>query len=322
MITLLSMPEDRAKADRIVDALVNDNLSVWGETSVPGSPDWQEALAKAEQSRCVIVCWSEAALAESPQAWAYRTAATNACKRGMSIGVLLDKVTPPDDFACTIYDLSQWRLAPSGWRKLLISDAYIRDLVAAARFKQANRDPSPPSAPTKMFIRQAAVFCSAIIVPLLGLLSFTDVLLNFERRMAITPSSEELAAWEALPPGDCKAVRQFVRDFKEGAYSDRANALLAAAEQVERTEWREVSMDEEVYLPHAAGARESDADAEGQRRCEMLVQGTQARKLSVAMNQVRQSCENVAGSNLCDWRGTATCSFEEPQTIVHEVCNP
>lgn len=322
MITLLAMPADRAKAETIVDAMVAADLDVWNETATPGGADWSEALVRTQDTRCLVICWSEAALADTVEARLFRDAALNACRQGRAIGALLGKVEPPEGFRCTLYNLAGWRLNPVGWRKLLIGDAFQRDIVQAARFKQANRDPAPPSAPRQLFLRQAAVLSSAIIVPLVGVASFTDVLLNFERRMAATPSSAEVAAWEALPSGDCAALRQFVRDFKQGAYRDKANALLSAVEKVERVEWRVISLDEEIYLPHAAGTRVSDAIAEGQRRCEMLLQGTEARDLSVEVSQLRQSCEDVGGTKQCDWRGKATCSFEEPDTTITEVCNP
>ena len=36
MITVLAMPNDRAKAEAIVDAMVSDDLEVWNETAIPG----------------------------------------------------------------------------------------------------------------------------------------------------------------------------------------------------------------------------------------------------------------------------------------------
>lgn len=320
MITVLSMPQDRVKADKVLDAMVSADLTVWGETAAPGSADWSEALVKTKDARCLVVCWSEAALADTVAAKLYRSAALGACNNGQTIGVLFDGTSPPDEFACTIYNLSDWRLEPRGWRKWLISDSHIRDVVAAAKFKQANRDPPPPSAPTKLFLRQAAVLSSAVIVPLVAIVSFTDVLLNFERRMETQPSSEELAAWSALPASDCNALRLFVREYDDGAYRDRADALLGAVEQIEETEWIPLTLDEEIYLPHSAGSRADDAQTEGFRRCEMLVQSTGARNLTVAVNQVRQDCQNVGGERLCDWRGIASCSFEEPHKFVVEVC--
>ena len=36
MITVLAMPNDRGKAEAIVDAMVSDHLKVWNETATPG----------------------------------------------------------------------------------------------------------------------------------------------------------------------------------------------------------------------------------------------------------------------------------------------
>lgn len=321
MITLLTMPEDRLKADKVLDAMVSADLTVWGETAIPGGDEWSDALVRAEEARCLVVCWSEAAIADNLGARLFREAALNACSRGKTIGVLFDRVSLPTGFACTIYDLSKWRLEPRGWRKLLIGDAYLRDIVAAAKFKQANRDPAPPSAPSKLFMRQVAVLSSAIIVPLIGIISFTDVLLNYEQRMALQPSSKEAAAWNALPPGDCAALRSFVREFKDGAYRSRAYALLGAVEKVEKKQWKSLTLEEDVYLPHSAGLGLGDAQAEGTRRCELLVQGTGAHNLVVSVSQVRQDCRNIGDERFCDWRGVASCSFEEPGKVIVEICN-
>lgn len=321
MITLLAMPQDRARADAVVDALVAADLPVWAETAEPGGPAWGDALARSDDSRCLIVCWSGAAFAADDAAKAFRAAAREGCAQGKAIGVLFEHVAPPADFACTLYDLSGWRTAPHGWRKWLIGDAHLRDVVAAAKSKQANRDPPPPSAPTKLLVRQIAVLSSAIIVPLIALLSLTDVLLNFYGRMADRPSASEQAAWDGLPAGDCAALRAFVRDFRDGAYRDQADALLGAAERIERTEWRSAVLDEEIYLPHSAGTRQADAEAEGARRCEMLVQGTGARNLRTSISRVRQDCGTIGSERLCDWRGTVRCSFEQPHQVPTETCN-
>ncbi|RGP41532.1 hypothetical protein BPTFM16_01838 [Altererythrobacter insulae] len=321
MITVLSMPTDRSKAEVIVDAIVSAGMSVWNETAAPGGKDWSEAVVRAQDTKCLIVCWSAEALSDTPQAKLFREVAFRGCKEGRAIGAQLDDVEPPSGFDCTLYNLAGWRLNPSGWRALLIGDAYMRDLVQAARFKQANRDPAPPSAPRQLLVRQAAVLSSAIIVPLVAVASFTDVLLNFENRIARQASAEEQAVWDALPKGSCTALREFVNDFNDGAYLSRANALLNAREIVETTRWDSRTLEEEIYLPHSRNFTEDDATAEGKRRCDLLLQEVGARKIEVNVRQVRQDCQRVGSENLCDWRGTAICSFEEPREVEEEVCN-
>lgn len=316
------MPEDRDKADQIVDAMVAEDLSVWGETAVPGGSGWTKAVEHAQESRCLVICWSAAATADTQKAALFREAAMDGCSKGRTIGVLLDPASPPDGFACTIYDLSDWRLAPKGLRKLLIGKAFLRDVVTAAKFKQANRDPAPPSAPTKLLIRQIAVFSSAFFVPVIAVLGSAETLFNFSDRMASQPSAQEQEAWDALPSGDCKALRGFARDFSDGVYRDRADALLAAAEVRKKTVWELQNFDEEIYLAHSGGGRERDAETEGARRCEMLIQGTGARNLNVSVSQIRQDCQSIGSERFCDWRGIATCSFEAPQEAEVEICNP
>ena len=321
MITVLAMPNDRAKAEAIVDTMVSDDLEVWNETAIPGGERWSEALLRLRNTKCLVLCWSEAALADTMEAKLFREAASNGCKQDRAIGALLDQVDPPEDFVGTLYDLANWRLAPRGWRRLLIGDAYLSDLVQAARFKQANRDPVPPSAPRQLFLRQAALLSSAIIVPIAAGLSFTDVLLNFERRIAQTPSAEEQAAWDALPRGSCLALKEFIIEFDDGVYRDRANALLGAALPSKQTVWESRTFDDEIYLSHSSGSRESDAEAEGKRRCEILVQGMSVRNLQVKISAVRQDCQSIGPDQMCDWRGTASCSFEEAKTLEVDECN-
>jgi hypothetical protein len=321
MITVLAMPNDRAKAEAIVDAMVLDGLEVWNETAIPGGERWPEALLRLRNTKCLVLCWSEAALADTKEAKLFREAASEGCRQDRAIGALLEQVDPPDDFVGSLYDLANWRLAPRGWRRLLIGDAYLRDLMQAARFKQANRDPVPPSAPRQLFLRQAALLSSAIIVPIVAGLSFTDVLLNFERRIAQTPSAEEQAAWDALPRGSCLALKEFIIEFDDGVYRERANALLGAALPSKQTVWESRTFDDEIYLSHSSGSRESDAEAEGKRRCELLVQGMSVRNLQVTIRAVRQDCQSIGPDQMCDWRGTASCSFEEAKTLEVDECN-
>lgn len=321
MITLLAMPEDRPKAEAIVDAMVTDDLDVWNETAIPGGTQWSEALVRTKNTKCLVICWSEAALADTMEGRLFREAALDGCRQGRAIGALLDQVDTPESFACTLYNLASWRLNPGGWRRFLIGDAYLRDLVQAARFKQANRDPAPPSAPRKLLFRQAAVLSSAVIVPMVAVASFTDVLLNFEQRIAEQPSAEEQAAWDALPSGSCSALREFVSEYDDGVYRDRADALLGAAVPSKETVWESRVLDDEIYLSHSSGSRESDAEEEGKRRCELLVQGMGVRSLQVKVSAVRQDCQSIGSEQMCDWRGIATCSFEEAQTVDVETCN-
>ncbi|MCJ2189148.1 hypothetical protein MTR66_20350 [Novosphingobium sp. 2638] len=304
----------------MLDALVAADLIVWGETAVPGGPEWAKALERTAKARCLVVCWSAAALANTDEAAAFRAAALDGCAQNKTIGVLFEQVSPPEGFGCTLYDLSGWRCEPQGWRKWLIGDAHLRDVVAAAKSKQANRDPAPPSAPRKLLMRQLAVLFSATVVPLVAVISFTDVALNFQGRIAARPSDEEQAAWDKLPAGDCEALRRFVSSFPNGAYRDQADVLIGAARKGTRTEWRRTTLEEEIYLPHSAGGTKAHAQKEGARRCAMLIQGTESRLIGTTMRQVRQDCQFIDGKHLCDWRGTAACEIEEPIEIKTERC--
>jgi hypothetical protein len=323
MIHLFAMPSDRARADAVVDALVADDLDIWGETAIPGGTDWPAAMRRAIAARCLIFCWSAAALADTPEAAAFRRFARDACMQGKAIGVLFEAVTPPGGFDCTLYSLTEWRAAPSGWRKWLIGDAYVRDIVAAARSKQANRDPAPPSAQRKLLFRQLAVIFSVIILPAIAVITAPSALLDYYDRIAAMPSAAEQQDWDALPPGDCKALKAFIHAYPNGAFRDTADALIGAARVSNRTEWGERLLDDEIYLPHVETTKADAAraaEAEGARRCAALVQGTGAKLTGSTTEQLRQNCEQIDGVQHCDWRGTVRCAIAEPHTVTTEFC--
>jgi hypothetical protein len=330
VIIVFSLPQDRQRVEPIIDALVESDLTPWWENGEPGGRGWRSAIAKAADARCIIFCWSSEALTSAPGAKAFRDFADKSCKRQQAIGVLLDDIAPPDLFACTCYDLSGWRAAPTGWRKWLIRGAYLRDIVAAAKSKQSGRDPPPPSAPRKLLLRQLATVSAAILLPLtlittvLGFWSDFRDLAGFDQ-MA---SSAEQQAWNALPTGDCAALRSFVRRFEDGAYRGRAEALLQAAEVSVKKHWRPLDIPSDIYVPHEPASNEGDARnsaiaramTEAVRRCEALAETGSMRLLNTRVTTIRQNCKSVAGEALCDWRGEAICMLEEPVEVEVKTC--
>lgn len=326
MITVFSLPQDRFRVEPIIDALIDADLAPWWEHADLANSDGKKVIAKANDARCLIFCWSADALATTPSAEAFRAFAVESCARQRAIGVLIDPVGPPSGFACTCYDLTGWRARPTGWRKYLIGNAFLRDIVAAAKSKQSGRDPPPPSAPRKLMLRELATLLPPILL-LGGVFGFWNDFSSFFGLDNIASAAED-KAWDALPPGDCAALRSFIRQFDEGVYRDRAEARLQAAETRVETQWQPIEIPVELYLPHLAASDEaaarSSAEASAQhesaRRCEAIAQTSGLRLLDSRIAMLRQNCQTIAEKNLCDWRGESICLLEEPVEFETQIC--
>ena len=259
-------------------------------------------------------------MADTPEAKAFRAAALHGCRDGRAIGAQLDNGAPPPEFACSLYPLYGWRAPKKGLWQWLLRNAHLADFLAAAKAKHANQDPPPAKASPRLWMQSAQAFFVVVVLPIIGLSSSVIEIYNYSGSFA---SAEEQADWDALKPGDCDGLRAFIAAHQDGAYRDKAQALLDARRSVSGEEWPSKALDHPLYLPHRAGgkaAMAAAAEQEGQRACTALLQGMEIRDLTVTISLLRQNCEPVDNAMLCDWRGTAHCKFKERVEIATEQC--
>ncbi|GEM_PF-3883939 len=333
MILALAMPADTAPVATIVDEMIEAGLDVYWDRAVPGSAEWPETERRAAEARAIVFLFGSAARAGSDEAVAFRKLAADGCAADKAIAVELERGAVPSDIDCTVYDLSGWRSRPSGWRRFLIGDSYTRDVISAARYKAAGRDPVAPSAPRKLLMRQLAVVFSALALPVIGFLTFTESMLSLYQGFGFSDmaSDEEQAAWDAREAGSCEDLRAFLSDYPEGAYAQEANSLLGARS----TREEEVFSPTEQKLPLYAGigdaaasgspgaaqqAASERAEAEASRVCGGLVETLGGRNLTAEVGDPRFDCSAIGGGTVCSVEGQAVCRFEEPEIRIVERC--
>jgi hypothetical protein len=111
--------EDRERAARLADLLQAQGWRVWWDRRIPAGRTWRSVLEDAlEQSRCMLVLWSEHSLA-SP--WVAEEAEEARRLGKPLVPVLLDRVEPPIGFrSIQCADLAQWdgSTEAAAWRQL------------------------------------------------------------------------------------------------------------------------------------------------------------------------------------------------------------
>ena len=130
--------------------------------------------------------------------------------------------------------------------------------------------------------------------------------------------------------GDCEALRQFLTEFPDGAYAERAARRLQA--KVETTEQSWISA--ERRLPLTVRMALDVAPTEAAAKQEALARGVgdaeivchpfsqiDGFRLSRSRAEARQwRCSPRADGQVCGFDGEAICEIERLDTVVHETC--
>ena len=101
-----TLPEDRERARRLAEYLKCRGWSVWWDRDVPVGRPFDEVIEEAiRQAHCVVVMWSEAAVASR---WV-RSEASEAARREILVPVLVEDVAIPLEFRLfQALDLKEW----------------------------------------------------------------------------------------------------------------------------------------------------------------------------------------------------------------------
>ena len=323
-IVLLSLPADHARVTRILDALVGERLDVHWHSIEPGLPDWGTAAADALAARCVLFCWSDATRTEA--AAPFRQLAAQALAKEIAVGVELDRgAVPPDLTGMSVYSLAGWRAHRRGLWRAFAGRIFYNDIVSAAKFKAAGKDPPSPSAPAKMVARQAWVLAVAIAA-FVGILALPRAVYD----MIPWPRWNEEHAWAAIPKDSCPALAQFIRDWPDGRHGNDAKTIYAARTKkaavwtpVDRTAPFFVSAANARPSPTEAAARAlalASANGEAARACHGYVEAAGSRLRGVGIVPGEPTCSAIGGGVVCSVTGTATCKLEELVDKGEESC--
>ena len=322
-IILLSLPADVKRAEKMLDALVGERLDVHWHSAEPGTPEWDKALDAAARAKCVLFCWSDAARLDA--AAPFRDAARKAAAAGTAIGIEIDRDAMPADISMTVYGLYGWRRGDGPLLRYLIGKIFYNDIVSAARFKAAGRDPVPPSAPTKLLIRQGWL----LFVGIGGLLG-TLALPGKIHDQIPWPRFNEERAWAALPDDSCLALAAFIKEYPAGRYASKAktifeNRLHGEARWAlrERTAPFFVGAAEAMPQPSegaAKAAMQSGLEAEAERVCAGFSEAAGSRLKSASPEKLEWQCQSLGAGTVCSVAGTAVCDLEELEEDRTEHC--
>lgn len=326
---LLSDIADAARVHAMIDAVVEDGQDLRWTQIGPGGESIADATVWVEEARCVILVWSQSNVADvsSP----FVLLAKLAARKEAAISVLIDSVSVPASIGqTTVYDLRGWRGQPGRWRKWFGGHLYMRDLVIAAKYKVAGRDPPPANAPRKMLMRQLAVAVPAIFAAFalpMTLLGYWDLLGMNDR-----PSAAEAKAWSKVDPKDCNQLRAFVTAHPKGALKAEAQALIDGRITRSEQTWETVTRPMSSFyvgdglakgMPNENQARADltrRMDAAASRQCQGIAAAGQALYIGFKLQDGTTICSNGGDGYRCTFEGGFDCQLNEPIAVEVETC--
>jgi hypothetical protein len=145
------------------------------------------------------------------------------------------------------------------------------------------------------------------------------------------PRRAERIAWKQRPAGDCDALREHIRRFPEGAYRERAAAMLSTRSVTRVEQWTLVQRPLRIVVGRDAPASATEATARsaaierGRKKAQTLCQDFGASGLArfreAGVEAQEWTCEAVRGGSVCGFEGRALCALDELSTVERETCN-
>lgn len=332
-LVVVSLDCDQVGAARIVDALVEADLSPrWACPSADGW-SWRKVIDAADAAHCVLFILGDRSQSSPSDLSRLGRLISRSLAAKTAIGARVVRAADGVPFGGTVYDLSGWRMSEHWWSPFLIGGLYLRDVAAAAKYKSAGRDPPPPAAPRRLLLRHLSIVFSTIILPLIAVLSFTDLAISLYSATGIadTPSQAAQAAWDRIPDGNCDAVRDFLKRKDIGELRARADKVLAATTLRPRTTIDRTpqpvaisySPPEDAAFPNEQSARAaalSSVKEQAHDRCSSLAASTGATYRNFELTSMTHRCTAFSEGHACMVRATARCFVEQPVTTPTEWC--
>lgn len=154
--------EDRARAGAVSGALEALGWTVWWDREIAPGSTWRETIERAiEGTRCMVVLWSESALASR---WVHEEA-EEGLARARLVPVLIEQVRPPMGFrsvqAC---DLSDWEGDPAAAEFVALTRAISTLAGPPPRGGPVQSVvPLPPAEPPRRGVRRYAWGVAAVM---------------------------------------------------------------------------------------------------------------------------------------------------------------
>ena len=98
--------EDRSKIEPLVEAIKNNDWSVWWDREIPVAKAWHQVIEEElDKANCIIVVWSKASVVSD---WVHAEA-EEALKKRIMVPVIFEKVQIPIHFrSIQAANLFQW----------------------------------------------------------------------------------------------------------------------------------------------------------------------------------------------------------------------
>ena len=325
--------EDAVRVAALQLALKAADLNIWWDKEIPGGDQWrQRILAELESAKCVLVVWSEAST--SPAADFVIDEANRAKRRGTLLQVRIDDVSLPLGFGeHQALDLIEWNGNAA--------DPRIQDVIAAAKALIAGRPiPSPQATRHRkraawttgslaLLVAAAVLFAGLPIVP--KTVCRIPGIREICGGMGVggAPSRAEEALWSGRRASDCSAIRSYLARFPQGAYSQEAQARLAAASFDTKERWtpeqRRVPLAVRSALNPLSSVQAAQSDTLARASKEALgacVGFNQAefRLITARAVPVEWRCTQRLGGHACGFDGEAVCEVGTRHVDRIETC--
>ncbi|MEO1488418.1 MAG: hypothetical protein AAFR88_03130 [Pseudomonadota bacterium] len=324
---VLALAADRACAEVITDEMVEADLDPLLCLMEAGS-----APPTVSASRVVVLIVSKATMSDEPLALAFRAIAQEACAEDRAVAVIVEDGAELD-LGCTQYKFCHSTRPKGVLKPFMRRTLALADIVTAAKYKASGRDPPPPSAPRRLALRYAAAFSSAVILPLVAVLSFTDVLIGLAGALGLdeAPSSDARAAYAKITPGNCQELREFIGAHEASRLTREAQQRLDLVEQRERMtrETREVPLRilalpeaDEAYRPRtgAEGKALAKAQSEAEARCGEVALAAGGELLAFKLEDASPTCDEFAAGYACRLSATALCEASIERAETYDWC--
>jgi hypothetical protein len=327
MIIVLCCPDDKSRAMRLTEALLNFGQEV--RLSVAGvceADAWQAFRQEVLDAQAVVVCWSAASTTDD--AARFRALAAQAAAAQSAIIVRFDTAAVPESLAgLTSYPLKPWQLGPNNWFvRFWVGDRFLKDVVIAAQQKAANMDPPPPTASVKFYRDCVVAALVAVFGPFVAL---GGVKQSWDFLVAQLPTPQEDAAWAAIESGTPQACSQ-IQAFVEAYPSSRrlAQAQAALASPLRQPQWtpRALRLDVPDALDPPAAPSETAArsvalaalELRAKDVCRGAADAAGARTNTLVIHPPELSCASRPSGWQCQIAAQVTCTQDEP--LEARVC--
>jgi hypothetical protein len=331
--------EDQKRAAMLASALSSLGFSV--EWDVGKESHTQQDItddAVLDNAACVILILSKTSTAS--QRGLLREMATRAYESGKLLTVMMQKTRVPTDLARGAHiDLVGWRGS--------VRNIFFTDLVGAIRAKIEGSAEPQRKGPARRLRRRLTWGAT---IPVIGAVAaFSANVMSIQENVCSAqllqpslsdtcgawglgnkPTRDEREAWEALPAGDCEALRAHMEAFPKGALHARAAHLISAARLTQVESWE--PSDKRLVLSVSRGTKLFSTGDEGraeaakrmQRQAEQTCAGMAAAsnyKLREAVAEISQTeCTQYSEGVGCASQGWALCKGNIRVLTPSEVC--